>query len=370
VRIAVDINDLRRPQSGIGRYICGLLRGFSSLSGDYEYVLLHKDHLQVMPEVANGRFRFERMPGRSETWWGQVTLPRQAQALNAAVLLCPAVRAPVWHRVPVVLTVHDVIFAVHPEYFTLFDRTYMGLLLRAALPRCDHIIAVSAATRDDLSARFGVPQSRIRVIYHGIETRFHPRDPAAARAELRAAGIVLPERMVLFVGTLEPRKNVVRLVRAMQRLREQGAPHVLVVAGKAGWLAEPTLRALQQGAEKEQVRYLGHVPDHVLPHLYAAADVVAYPSLYEGFGFPVLEAMACGIPVVASRAPGVSEVAGDCCLLVDPFDEDALADALHRAIADEELRAHLRAAGLGRARAFRWEEAARQTVAVLAEAAA
>lgn len=370
MRVAVDINDLGRPQSGIGRYICGLLQGFASLAGDYEFVLLHKDHLQVMPDLANGRFTFSRTGGRSETWWGQITLPRQARAVNAAALLCPAVRAPVWHRVPVVLTVHDVIFAVHPEHFTLFDRTYMSLLLQAALPRCQRIIAVSAATRDDLAAEFGVPPWRVRVIYHGIETRFHPRDPEAARAELRTAGIALPDRIVLFVGTLEPRKNLLRLVRAMGRLREKGAPHVLVVAGKPGWLAEPTLRALEQGTQKGYVRYLGHVPDHLLPHLYAAAEVVAYPSLYEGFGFPVLEGMACGIPVVASLAPGIREVAGDCCLLVDPLDEDALVVALRRAMEDETLRDRLRQSGLARARGFRWEETARQTLAVLSEAAA
>ena len=364
--IAIDINDLHRAQSGIGRYICGLLAGMGEAPRSRDLTLFHKDpiHADLRTVTESPAFRCRAVPGRSETWWGQFSLPAAAGRAGANVLLCPSVRAPIVARIPVLLTVHDVIFKAHPEWYRRFDYRYMSSLYRALIPRVDRIIAVSEATRRDLLKHYRVPEDRIEVIHHGIERRFRPRDAEQARNHLEEAGIRVPERAVLCVGTLEPRKNVTRLIEAMRVLRRRGYPHTLVLAGKPGWLDEDLSRLVSAGTEENWILRMGHVPESALPLLYNVAEAVAYPSLYEGFGFPVLEAMASGIPVVASEAPGVTEVAGDSALKVDPFSVAELAGGLERVLDDDDLRSRLRQAGIHRASTFDWNETARRTLSV------
>jgi glycosyltransferase involved in cell wall biosynthesis len=360
LRIAVDINDLARPLAGIGRYIQGLLSGIAEIEPGDELVLFYRDP----PAIELPPFEQRRLPGSSVTWWTQVTLPRAARDARADVLLCPSVRAPIARRVPVVLVVHDVLYTVHPEYFPRFDRLYMSTLMRLVVPRCDRLVAVSEATADGVRERFRVPLERLSVIRSGVEPRFHPRERAEARGALEREGITVPERYILFAGTLEPRKNVDRLLEAFTRA---GLDHTLVLAGKRGWNDDPIVAAIER---TPAASYLGHVPDRAMPYLYSAADVVAYPSSHEGFGLPVLEGMASGVPVVTTKAPGVAEVAGDAAILVPPRDVTELADALVRAATDDELRADLVRRGLERAARFSWPEAARRTLEVCRQAAA
>jgi glycosyltransferase involved in cell wall biosynthesis len=217
----------------------------------------------------------------------------------------------------------------------------------------------------DVVRVYGIPESKITVIAEGVHARFKP-----ARAEAVAAvrqKYSLPAHTILYVGTIEPRKNLSLLLDAYALLRSRqavGDETKLVMVGKKGWLYEPFFRHLQEMGLEGEVIFPGYVPDDELPAIYGAADVFVYPSLFEGFGLPVLEAMACGVPVVCSNASSLPEVAGEAALMVGPQDTAGLAAAIQRVLADAELRAKLAALGMAQASRFTWEKAARQTLAV------
>ena len=263
-----------------------------------------------------------------------------------------------------VVTVHDVIPLVLPHTFTRRHR----LVVRTALARvgrqADLIIVPSRAVQRDVVQYLHVPEDRVAVTPHGCEARFNPsRDAASIGAA--AARYGLSARYLLAVGTLEPRKNLTTLVRAFARLRDRSAidPAVeLVLAGARGWLDDPVFRTVQSLGLGDSVRLPGFIDDDHLPAVYRGAELVVFPSLYEGFGLPLLEALACGVPVVASNTAALPEVAGGAAVLVDPLDIDALAQAIARVLRDEALRGRLREDGIARAAEFSWETAARRTL--------
>jgi glycosyltransferase involved in cell wall biosynthesis len=220
------------------------------------------------------------------------------------------------------------------------------------------VIAVSESTKRDLVERYGLSPDRIDVVYNGVDASFQPVPADQVNAFRTREG--LPERFILFVGTLEPRKNVVRLIEAYARLPE-GRP-ALVLVGSKGWLYDDIFARVEALSLKEKVRFAGYVSADALPYWYNAAELLAYPSLYEGFGLPPLEAMACGTPVVTSTASSLPEVVGDAALLVDPTDVEALSVAIEKVLSDEDLRRQMQAAGLAQAQHFSWETAARGTL--------
>jgi glycosyltransferase involved in cell wall biosynthesis len=285
-----------------------------------------------------------------------------ADVFHATNFVCPRSR-----RIPVVVTVHDLTLLRHPELGTRRLRrlvSRVGPEVRAA----HHVIADSAATRHDLIELLAVPPERIHVVHLGCHARFRPVPADAARAAV-GERYGLRDPYILHVGTLEPRKNLATLIRAYARLRrERPIPQGLVLAGDRGWKYEPILRLVEDLGLHAAVQFTGPVPAEDLPALYNAADLFVYPSLYEGFGLPPLEAMACGTPVVTSNVSSLPEVVGDAALLVDPHDECALTEAMARALSDTELRQDMRARGLERARHFSWERSARETLAVYEEA--
>jgi glycosyltransferase involved in cell wall biosynthesis len=263
---------------------------------------------------------------------------------------------------PTVLTVHDLIFERYPQHHTWRNMLY----LRAAMPRyvaaATAIIAVSQQTKADLVELYGAPAEKIHVVYEGIDAAFAPA-PAAEMARVRTR--YSPERpYLLMVGTLEPRKNHAAALHALARLKAHGFPHRRLVVGGQGWRFAPIQRLVADLGLAGDVAFTGYVPLADLPPLYTGADCVLLPSLYEGFGFPVLEAMACAAPVVCSNASSLPEVAGDAALLVPPTDAQALADAVALILTQPALAAALRQRGLQQAARFRWETCAAQTVAV------
>ena len=263
-----------------------------------------------------------------------------------------------------VVTVHDVIPLVLPRTFTRRHR----LVVRTALARvgrqADLIIVPSRAVQRDVVQYLRVPEDRVAVTPHGCEARFNPsRDAAAMGAATARYG--LPARYLLAVGTLEPRKNLTTLVRAFARLRERSEIDRtvgLVLAGARGWLDDPIFRTVQSLGLEDAVCFPGFIDDDDLPTLYRGAELVAFPSLYEGFGLPLLEAMACGVPVVASNTSALPEVAGGAAMLVEPLDVDAMGRAIASVLRDETLRGRLREDGIARASEFSWQTAARRTL--------
>jgi glycosyltransferase involved in cell wall biosynthesis len=238
-------------------------------------------------------------------------------------------------------------------------RAYLSRVVPRSVARASHVLADSESTRRDLTHLLGVSPDRVTVVYPGVEARFHPEQDAAALARVRQRYSVGDAPFVLGVGTLEPRKNWPALIRAWTRLRQaSGLPHRLVIAGGKGWLAEGIFAAAQASPYRDDIVFTGFVDDADLPALYAAAGVFAFPSRYEGFGIPVVEALACGTPVVCAYNSSLPEAAGDAALLVTCDDDAALAAALQRLIEDQALRQSLQAAGLAQAARFTWQSAA------------
>jgi glycosyltransferase involved in cell wall biosynthesis len=327
----MDVSPLALTRAGTARHIRSLLAA------------LEDEDVEVRRYAMGGSSR-ALVPVRDVGWYLGL-LPKGARRDGVDVLHCPTQRAPVRSGVPLVVTVHDLAVLRHPQTFNRWTREYSRLALPRVARAATRLIAVSEFTKRELLELLDVPEEKVRVIPNAVGKPF-TREGEAADGDY-----------VLAVSTLEPRKNLLRLVEAHQRARLNGLP--LLVAGAAGWGGVRV--------DGESVRWLGEVEDEELARLYRGARCVAYVSLYEGFGLPVLEAMACGAPVVAARAGALEEVSGDAAVLVDPLDAEAIAAGLTEAI---DRREELRARGLQRARAFEWRDVARETVAVYREAAA
>lgn len=264
-----------------------------------------------------------------------------------------------------VLTVHDLIFERFPQHHTLTNRLYLKLAMPLFVRRADAVIAVSHSTKQDLVELYRTPPAKVHVIHEGIDDRFAPIGPPGVYG---VKSKYSPDRpYLLMVGTLEPRKNHAAALTLLARLKAEEFPHRLVIVGGKGWLFEPIQRQVDQLGLTDDVVFAGFVADGDLPALYTGADCVVMPSLYEGFGFPVLEAMACGAPVVCSNVSSLPEVAGDAALLVDLMDVDALHAAVRRVLTDGELAQHLSTAGPRQAAGFRWERCAAETAALYQE---
>ena len=261
-----------------------------------------------------------------------------------------------------VFTLHDLTFCLHSQMHSSWNRWFLTLMVPRFLRAANAVIADSECTKGDATRLYGIDEAKIKVIYPGVKARFHPAD--SETIEAARARYSLPERFILFVGTIEPRKNLNTLLEAYQALRSRGSNFNLVIVGKTGWLYESLFRRLRELGVEGEVAFPGFIPDVDLPALYSAADLFVFPSLYEGFGLPPLEAMACGTPVIVSDTSSLPEVVGDAGLLVDPYDVKGLAIAIERVLTDAQLQTEMRTKGLERAKQFTWEKAARETLAV------
>jgi len=264
--------------------------------------------------------------------------------------------------VKTVFTLHDLIFRFYPEMHKPLNRWFLTLMMPRFLQAADAVVAVSECTKRDAVKTYGLDETKIKVIYEGVNPRFRRSSPDDTSAVRRKYG--LPERYVLSVGMIEPRKNLTSLLEAYVLLRNEDSQLKLVIVGKRGWLYEGFFRRLRELGLEDEVIFPGFVADEDLPASYSAADLFAFPSLYEGFGLPVLEAMACGTPVICSNTSSLPEVAGDAALLVDPNSVEALTRAIIDVLENKELRDELRAKGPRQAAKFSWEATARETLAV------
>lgn len=368
MRVGIDYTAAVRQQAGIGRYTRGLIGALAALDRETSYVLLSAGRDR------SGRrwpvnFRQRALPLSDRhlaLLWQRLRLPLPVEAFTGKLDLfhSPDFVLPPVARARAVLTVHDLSFLRYPECFSKPLLAYLLHSVPPAVRRADAILADSESTRRDLVELLQVDEERIAVIYPGVEPHFGPAgDEAALRAILARYGLRQP--YLLSVGTLQPRKNFVRLIRAYHALRqERRIPHQLVIAGGRGWLSDEIHATIAALRLEGQVRLTGFVADEHLPALYQGAALFAFPSLYEGFGIPVLEAMACGAPVVTSTVSSLPEAAGEAALLVDPNDVDALTEALWRALDDDALRNALRARGFEQVKRFSWAESARRLRAV------
>lgn len=349
MHIALDFQSTLGRKTGIGHYTANLLDALRHIAPEHDFTPLDWEHDPVM--------RLDR-----RLYWQQIELPRRARRAKAEILHVTGFDAPKFKPCPVVLTVHDLIGALFPQQFPPAARFYWAKWLPRSIRWADAVIADSQCTRADIIRLTGLPAEKITVIPLAVHPAFlQPRNAYAIRKIRREFS--LPRRFALYTGTLEPRKGLDTLLRAFASLADN-VTHNLVIAGKRGWYTEELLSLVVRYGLERRVKLLGYVPDAELPHLYAAAEVFVFPSRYEGFGLPPLEAMACGTPVVCSNAASLPEVVGEAALLVPPDDPEALAGRLFQVMTSRKLRADLRERGHIQATRFTWEAAARQTLAV------
>jgi len=373
LHIAIDYTAAVQQRAGIGRYtrelIGALLRLPESQEAGHRYTLFAAAGGQAVPAdlPPSPTIRFRFLP-ISDEWaarlWHRARLPIPVEVFTGPVDLFYSpdfVLPPSRPGTRTLLTVHDLSFLRYPDHFVPKLVRYLERVVPASVARADRVLADSEATRADLIRLLGTPPEKVEVLYSGVDARFRPEPEPGEQERLRTRyGLDRP--YVLSVGTLQPRKNFVRLIRAFAHLPDTG--RVLVIAGGRGWLYESVLE--EAARHPDRVRILGFVEDADLPALYRGADLFVFPSFYEGFGLPPLEAMACGVPVVCSGVSSLPEVAGDAALLVDPEDEDGLMGAMERALEDEGLRQEMMARGRARAAQFTWEQAARRLMGVFA----
>ena len=341
ITVAIDAEHTRQTNAGGARYSNSLAQALAKRN-DVKVIELGRGEL-----VPRGTLRKKLLTARQEFLWYPLLGRRRAAAAGADVYHCPTIRGPLTRgRPPLVVTVHDLIPLRFPETMSTWNRLSVRATLRRVLNAADILIASSQNTADDLNSLLKIPARRIRVIWIGVDEIFFTSEA------LRPA----EKPFVLFVGTPEPRKNLPRLIEAMRELRRRGFPHHLIIAGAGGWG--------HIDLDAPFVERLGRVSDERLLSLYEQASCVAIPSVYEGFGLPAVEAMAAGTPVVAGAAGSLPEIVGNAGVLVDPYDTDAIASGIERAIGQREK---LVALGRARARHFNWSEAAAKVAAVYAE---
>ena len=317
------------------------------------------------PAAANGWAGLAFHPSGARTGrpsmrivWEQTMFARELHRLRPELVHGMAYALPVGWSGPTVVTVYDLSFLLFPRAFKVANRIYLAATTRAATRRAKRVLTISEHGKRDIARLLGVPESHIDVTYPAVEDRYRSL-PEADVHEFRVAR-GLPEAFIFALGTLEPRKNVVGLLNAYARMKKPRVP--LYVAGGSGWHVSPIFDTVRQLHLSEDVHFLGFVPEDELPLWYNAARLFTYPSLYEGFGLPVLEAMACGTPVITSTAASLPEVGGKAAVQVPPGDTDRIAHEMERVLADPQVRTEMRAAGRIQASRFSWRAMIDQTV--------
>lgn len=341
-------------RSGTGRYTVELAKRLPGCSPDVEVVVLWPD--DQPPPVPGDDFPHVLASARSlrRITLEQVGMGRLSRALGADWVHFPANFGHVRAALPAVVTVHDLSFYRDPGWFRADRALYYRTAAALTLPVARRLMADSRATADDLIRFLKIPAAKIDVVPLGVDQRFRPATPGQQTAVREQYN--LPESFALFVGTLEPRKNVARIVHAWSSVADQCGLG-LVIAGRDGWKTVPVRRAIAESPYRDRIIRLEYVDDADLPLLISAATVFAWPTLWEGFGLPALEALACGVPVLTSSTSSLPEVVGDAALMVDPENTEAIAQGLLRLARDEKLRDDLRVRGPARAAGFTWERA-------------
>jgi len=363
-KIGLDAHALAAVGTGNHSYLRGLIEGLAQVDPKNKYLLYDaaRAPLDVINRAAKN-FSVRNLYLHSALARNVFSVPL-AQRLDGLDLYHGQFFLPLGLNCKTVVSIHDLCFEHYPEFFRLSERALLPRLVRAAARRADEILTLSEFSKQDIAQRYRVDAAKIHVVAPGIEPHFKPIQDAAILDAIRAR-YALPQSFILFYGRTDPRKGADVLIQAYQKLLAQGAINSeLIIAGRAG-SADAALRALvQNGGLGARVRFIGIVPDQDLAGVISAATCVVYPSIFEGFGLPALEAMACGTPVITTNASALPEVMGDTELMFEPGNVDALARILKRLLDSETARARAIAEGLARAQMFSWTRSARQALAV------
>lgn len=354
----------RNHRSGLGNYAFHLLAAMADQSSCHQFRLYHDARARVDGSIGSGEVSFRELPSFPSRFHGgdQFWLPLQAGRDRVSLLHCPANYLPLIQPCPTVVTVHDMVLTMHEEGETRNQLFYWRKIMPMALRKAAYVITVSHHSKRDLVNLLGIPEDRVRVIHSGVDPFFRPLAPETTQKGLAALG--LQPGYVFMLGASSPRKNIERSVMAFIQLKKQGfSPKLVMTCGNAAF--EEKLRNLLTAAGLlAEVAFLPHVSQEDLRFLYNGALSFVYPSLYEGFGFPILEAMACGAAVVTSDTSAMPEVAGGAARLADPSDQESLAQAMAEVCHSPSIRSELCRKGQIQIHGFRWEHAATKTLAL------
>lgn len=366
MRIGIDATPLPAEPVGAGVYIIEIIRALAAAENVELIVFAHP----------HGRRLIETMPLPGITWveipnrgtgirlaWEQAALPGLARRLQLDLLHSMHYTRPARLPCTSVVTFHDLTFFLYPRLHTRVKRFYFPFMMRLSARKADAIIAVSESTRRDAIRILNIPAERVHTVHSGISPLFRRIEDRAVLEDCRRR-YHLPERFILYVGTVEPRKNLPLLIRAYATLLQEAQPPPLVIVGRNGWMYEEVYHLVEDLRLGEHIRFTGYLPGEDLPIVYNLAEIFVYPSWYEGFGFPPLEAMACGVPVITTAVSAMEESVGEAGLLTAPGDEAALTSAIRRLSDDPELRRSFSAKGRQRAAQFTWAHTARETLNV------
>jgi glycosyltransferase involved in cell wall biosynthesis len=378
MRIGVDITAAVTQGGGIGRYTRELIYALIKADKENEYHLFSARQPAVLPVPdpvpAGENIRYHQAP-LNERWlyrlWYRLRLPLPVQLLTGSLDLFHSpdfVLPPVRGGIPTILTVHDLSFVHFPDTFTPALVNYLNKVVPWSVERATHILADSQATKDDLMNIWQVGAEKVTVLYSGVSGRFRPVTDKKQLAAVRQKYGLGSAPFLVSVSTLQPRKNFQMLIRAFKPVADQ-QPHNLVIAGGKGWLYEEMLAEVEKQGLAGRVKFIGFVADSDLPALYSEASLMVFPSLYEGFGLPLLEAMACGIPVLSSNSSCLPEVVGEAAVQLSPTDQEAWSQMMNGLLADSGRRARMVAAGFLQARKFTWKKAAVQLLGIYRELA-
>ncbi|MGZ4732307.1 MAG: glycosyltransferase family 4 protein [Terriglobales bacterium] len=362
LRVGIDIHSIGSQKGGNETYYRELIKEIMRFPCDHAFLLYYTNPRAAQQIVASERFRLKRLRPSHRILRIPFTLPWRVGNDKLDVFHAQFI-VPPFLKCKTVTTIPDIAYERVPQFFPARQRVWSKVLVRESARRADHIITVSEYSKRDLVETYGVSPEKITVTYEGAGDEFVPLDRKKAKEDL-ACRYGINGDFILYLGRLQARKNLARLVESYARVRKSGLRHKLVLAGKQDSLFQPVLSRIQELKLEDDIFLPGYVPDEDVPIFFNAAEVFVYPSFYEGFGLPVIEAMACGTPVVTSRGTSLEEVAGAGALLVDPMDEASIAEALTRVLSETGLRHQLGQAGLARSRQFNFKNAAEQTIGV------
>lgn len=364
MRIAIDCRCVFAGCGGIGNYARQLVRALAKISDSDEFLIIRSELQPTEAIVSQSNFHHVCYPAAMlDENWEQFELPNVLEEYRIDVYHNPTFAVPIVRPCRVVATIHDVVFHYRPELVKPGLRDYLSRWAETAAHTADRVLTVSEYSRRAIAHAYGTPVGKIDVSYEAADPQRFRRLYGGAREDELRARYSIRGPFILYVGSLEPKKNIDRLLDAFAMARRDGCrDHTLVLAGGQGGMEYDASEAVWERGLEDGVIVTGFLPDDLLPYAYNAADFFVYPSLYEGFGLPPLEAMSCGTPVVVSNVTSLPEVVGEAGLLVDPGDTGALAEALSRLATNCDLRRDLGAEGARRAETFSWQRAALETM--------
>lgn len=371
MRIGINARCLQGIRSGIAQYVYYLLLYLKRMDKKNKYILFLGSNNYVFEDIVNLDFLYDisSLPTKNQIFkiaWQHLYLPYRMKNLQVDVFHEPAFVAPYFKKCPTVITIHDLSYKLLPNCYTWRNRLYLDRLVNRSISSCDKIIAISQNTKNDILLNYKIKEEKIKVIYEGVDEVFRPLGDSKeeASAMVKAKNGIKGD-FIFTVSLISPRKNMVNLIKAFSILRKKGViNHQLVIVGKKGWFFEEVFKEAAASNYAQDIIFCDFVLLYDLVALYNCADVFVYPSLYEGFGLPLLEAMACDCPVVASNRSSIPEVCSDAALLVDPYDPKAFADAILRILSNTELKKSLIKKGRLQVAAFSWERTAQETIEV------